>query len=121
MKCESLKFDIEARSIENRKYRKVVFTGKHFQVVLMSLKPFEEIGMEIHEDTDQFFRVEKGRMVAIVGGRYYYLKSGDVIIVPAGTYHNIKNRSTKAYLKLYTIYAPPEHAACHVERNKKIG
>lgn len=114
VKCESIHFNIEAESIKNEDFRHVVFTGQHFQVVMMSLKPRESIGMEAHPHTDQFFRVEEGIGYAVVGGKEYALEAGDALIVPAGTRHNVGNRSTVAELKLYTIYAPPQHDACKV-------
>ncbi len=101
--------NIEKETIENTNFRKVLYTGKHSQLVLMSLKPNEEIGMEVHTDNDQFFRFEKGQGKCIIDGNVYELGDGSVIIVPAGAQHNVINTSATEYLKLYTIYSPAHH------------
>ena len=101
--------NIEEDAIENKSFRKVLYTGKHSQLVLMSLKPMEEIGMEVHPDNDQFFRFEKGVGKCIIDGNEYALADGSVIIVPAGAQHNIINTSSTEDLKLYTIYSPAHH------------
>lgn len=101
--------NIEKEAIENTNFRKVLYTGKHSQLVLMSLKPNEEIGMEVHPDNDQFFRFEKGVGKCIIDGNSYDLGDGSVIIVPAGAEHNIINTSDTEDLKLYTIYSPAHH------------
>jgi mannose-6-phosphate isomerase-like protein (cupin superfamily) len=101
--------NIEKEAIENTNFRKVLYTGKHSQLVLMSLKPNEEIGMEVHPDNDQFFRFEKGVGQCIIDGNSYDLGDGSVIIVPAGAEHNIINTSGVDDLKLYTIYSPAHH------------
>jgi mannose-6-phosphate isomerase-like protein (cupin superfamily) len=101
--------DIEKSTLENEKFRKVLYTGKHCQLVLMSLKPKEEIGMEVHTENDQFFRFEQGEGKCIIDGTEYALKDGSAIIVPAGAKHNIVNTSATKSLKLYTIYAPAHH------------
>jgi len=101
--------DIEKSTLKNDKYRKVLYTGKHCQLVLMSLKPKEEIGMEVHAENDQFFRFEQGEGKCIIDGREYALKDGSAVIVPAGARHNIINTSATESLKLYTIYSPPHH------------
>lgn len=101
--------NIEKDTLENENFRKVLYTGKHSQLVLMSLKPKEEIGMEVHEENDQFFRFEKGEGKCIIDGNEYDLKDGVVIIVPAGAQHNIINTSEVEELKLYTIYSPAHH------------
>ncbi len=101
--------NIEKDTLENTNFRKVLYTGKHCQLVLMSLKPNEEIGMEIHADNDQFFRFEKGEGKCIIDGNEYALTDGSVIIVPSGAQHNIINTSTTEDLKLYTIYSPAHH------------
>jgi len=101
--------NIEKETLENGNFRKVLYTGKHSQLVLMSLAPSEEIGMEVHPDNDQFFRFEKGVGKAIIDGNEYELANGDVIIVPAGAQHNIINTSAEEELKLYTIYSPAHH------------
>lgn len=101
--------NIEKETLENNNFRKVLYTAKHCQLVLMSLKPNEEIGMEVHTDNDQFFRFEKGQGKCIIDGNEYALGDGSVIIVPAGAQHNIINTSTDSDLKLYTIYSPAHH------------
>lgn len=101
--------NIEKDAIENTNFRKVLYTGKHCQLVLMSLKPNEEIGMEIHSDNDQFFRVEKGEGKCIIDGNEYILGDGSVIVVPSGAEHNVINTSNTEDLKLYTIYSPAHH------------
>lgn len=101
--------NIEKDAIENTNFRKVLYTGKHCQLVLMSLKPNEEIGMEIHSDNDQFFRVEKGEGKCIIDGNEYILGDGSVIVIPSGAEHNVINTSNTEDLKLYTIYSPAHH------------
>ena len=101
--------NIEKDTIENTNFRKVLYTGKHSQLVLMSLKPMEEIGMEVHPDNDQFFRFEKGEGKCIIDGNEYEVKDGSAIIVPAGAEHNVINTSATEDLKLYTIYSPAHH------------
>lgn len=101
--------NIEKDTIENTNFRKVLYTGKHCQLVLMSLKPNEDIGMEVHTDNDQFFRFEKGEGKCIIDGNEYVLGDGSVIIVPSGAQHNIINTSSTDDLKLYTIYSPAHH------------
>ena len=101
--------NIEQDTLANENFRKVIYTGKHCQLVLMSLKPNEDIGAEVHPDNDQFFRFEKGTGKAVIDGNEYELTDGSVIIVPAGSEHNIINTSTTEDLKLYTIYSPAHH------------
>ena len=101
--------NIEKDAIENTNFRKVLYTGKHSQLVLMSLKPNEEIGMEVHSENDQFFRIEKGEGKCIIDGNEYILGDGSVIIVPSGAEHNVINTSNTEDLKLYTIYSPAHH------------
>lgn len=101
--------DIEDRTEENRDFRRVLYTGKNMQLVLMSLEPGEEIGLETHVDTDQFFRVEEGKGEVLIDGRTTNIESDTAIIVPAGARHNVRNTGNKP-MKLYTIYAPPHHA-----------
>jgi mannose-6-phosphate isomerase-like protein (cupin superfamily) len=103
------KENIEQETIATTDFRKVLYTGAHLQLVLMSLNPNEDIGLETHPDNDQFFRFEAGEGKVIVGETEYVVKDGDVIIVPAGTAHNIINTSDTEDLKLYTIYAPAHH------------
>ena len=111
--------NIEKEALENTNFRKVLYTGKHSQLVLMSLKPNEEIGMEIHADNDQFFRFEKGEGKCIIDDNFYELKDGSVIMVPAGAEHNIINTSSSEDLKLYTIYSPAHHKDGIVKTTKK--
>lgn len=101
--------NIEKLTLENNNFRKVLYTSKYSQLVLMSLKPKEEIGMEVHNDNDQFFRFEKGHGKCIIDGNEYKLGNGSVIIVPRGAQHNIINTSAKKELKMYTIYSPAHH------------
>ncbi len=101
--------NIEKETLENTNFRKVLYTGKHSQLVLMSLKPNEEIGTEIHTDNDQFFRFEKGEGKCIIDGNEYILSDGSVIVVPSGAQHNVINTSSTEDLKLYTIYSPAHH------------
>jgi len=101
--------NIEKDTLDNENFRKVVYTAKHSQLVLMSLKPGEEIGMEVHSDNDQFFRIEKGHGKCIIDGNEYKIKDGSAVIVPAGSQHNVINTSKTKALKLYTIYSPAHH------------
>lgn len=101
--------DIEKKSLENDFFREVLFTGPHSQLVVMALKPGEEIGQETHPDTDQFIRVEAGEGKAILDGQEYMLADGSAIVIPAGAEHNVINTSSVEPLKLYTVYTPPEH------------
>ncbi len=111
---------IEKDTLENDNFRKVLYTGKHSQLVLMSLKPKEEIGMEVHKDNDQFFRFEKGNGKVIIDGNEYDVKDGDASIVPSGAEHNVVNTSETEDLKLYTIYSPAHHQkdVVHVTKEK---
>jgi mannose-6-phosphate isomerase-like protein (cupin superfamily) len=101
--------NIEKDTVENDDFRKVLYTGKNLQLVLMILKPEEEIGEETHDTIDQFFRFEEGTGKCIINGNEYDLEPGDVIIIPAGAKHNIINTSDSESLKMYTIYTPPNH------------
>lgn len=106
---KGLNTNIEKVTLENNNFRKVLYTGKHSQLVLMSLEPKEEIGIEVHPDNDQFFRFEKGRGKCTIDSNEYKITNGSVIIVPAGAQHNIINISKSKPLKLYTIYSPAHH------------
>ncbi len=110
--------NIETETKANENFRKVLFTGPKMQLVVMMLKPSEEIGMEVHEGSDQFFRIEEGSAKCILNGEESILEVNDVLIVPAGTNHNIINNSSTASCKLYTIYAPPTHADGTVNKDK---
>lgn len=101
--------NIEKAALENGNYRKVLYTSMYSQLVLMSLKPKEEIGMEVHPDNDQFFRFEKGTGKCVIDGNEYVVSDGSAIIVPAGAHHNVINISADVELKLYTIYSPAHH------------
>ena len=100
---------IEQETRKNSDFRRVLYTGKYSQLVLMNLKPLEEIGLETHPDRDQFFRFEEGEGKVFIDGIEHTVKDGDAIIVPAGAQHNVINTSKNLELKLYTIYSPPEH------------
>ncbi len=113
------KDNIEKLTIENENFRKVLYTSAHMQLVLMSLKPLEDIGLEIHEENDQFFRFEKGNGKVIVGETEYTVEDGDTVIVPAGTQHNVINISEAEDLKMYTIYTPAHHKDGIVRATKK--
>ena len=109
--------DIEKLTEENDDFRRVLYTGKEMQLVLMALKPGEEIGSEVHEDRDQFFRVEAGRGEVVIDGNATPVRADMAIIVPAGARHNVRNTGD-APLKLYTLYAPPEHREGTVHATK---
>lgn len=111
--------DIEKETLENGNFRKVLYTGKHSQLVLMSLRPKEEIGMEVHPNNDQFFRFEKGEGRCIIDGNEYEIRDGVAIIVPAGAEHNVINTSKSEELKLYTIYSPAHHKDGIVRNTKE--
>ena len=100
--------NIEQLTLDNADFRRVLYTGKHLQLVLMSLKPGEEIGEEVHDTHDQFFRIEKGKGEVLIDGVKTKVKADFAIIVPAGARHNVINTGDKA-LRLYTLYGPPEH------------
>lgn len=101
--------NIEKDTLKNKNFRKVLYTSKHSQLVLMSLKPNEEIGMEVHSENDQFFRFEKGQGKCIIDGNEYEVGDGIAVVVPAGAKHNIINTSDTEELKMYTIYSPAHH------------
>ena len=110
---------IERQTLENTYFRRVLFTGKHAQLVVMCLQPGEEIGKEVHTNVDQFFRIEQGEAKFLFGEKEEHLvRDADGIVVPAGTYHNVINVSKTMPLKLYTIYSPPNHPDGTVRRTK---
>ena len=109
--------DIEKLTEENGDFRRVLYTGKEMQLVLMALKPGEEIGSEVHEDRDQFFRVEAGRGEVVIDGNTSQVQADMAMIVPAGARHNVRNTGDEP-LKLYTLYAPPEHREGTVHATK---
>ncbi|MEQ1607014.1 MAG: cupin domain-containing protein [Pyrinomonadaceae bacterium] len=106
---KGFKTAIETDAVTNDNFRKVLYTSKHSQLVLMSLLPNEEIGLETHTSNDQFFRVEKGNGKCIIDNTEYSLSDGDAVVVPSGAQHNIINTSATESLKLYTIYSPAHH------------
>jgi mannose-6-phosphate isomerase-like protein (cupin superfamily) len=110
---------IEGLTLKNDYFRNVLFTGKHCQLVVMCLQPGEEIGNEVHADVDQFFRIEKGEAKFVLNGKEEHVAHAtDAVVVPAGTYHNVINTSKSQQLKLYTVYAPPNHAAGTIHKTK---
>jgi mannose-6-phosphate isomerase-like protein (cupin superfamily) len=114
--------NIEDSSLKNNYYRKVLFTTKNMQLVVMSLLPDENIPLEIHKDHDQFIKIEKGYANAIIGNtnkKIIFLQKGDCIIIPNNTYHEIKNIGN-IKLKLFTIYTPPEHDAYRIDKKKPL-
>jgi mannose-6-phosphate isomerase-like protein (cupin superfamily) len=112
------KSNIEKDTLGNSNFRHVLYTGKYSQLVLMNLKPGEEIGEEVHKTIDQFFRFEKGEGVVSIDGVKHKVSDGDAVIVPAGAKHNVTNTSRTKELKLYTIYSPPEHVDGTVRKTK---
>ena len=113
--------NIEKETLKNNYFRKVLFTGKHTQLVVMSLLPGEEIGNEIHKKVDQFFRIEQGtaRFVLNNGKNKYVAGNAHAVVVPAGTWHNVINISKNKKLKLYTLYSPPNHPAGTIHKTKE--
>jgi len=116
---KGFKSNIEKDTLKNENFRKVLYTAKHLQLVLMSLKPGEEIGEEIHIISDQFFRFEGGKGKCIIDGNEYHIENDDVIVVPAGSKHNVINTDAKKDLKMYTIYAVPQHVDGLINSTKK--
>ena len=109
--------DIETLTEENTAFRQVLYTGKNLQLVLMTLRPGQDIGMETHATHDQFFRIEKGHGAVVIDGVRHKIKSGHGLIVPAGAQHNLINTGVKP-LRLYTIYGPPNHIDRLLEHTK---
>lgn len=110
--------NIERKSLENDFFREVLFTATNVQLVVMSLRPAEEIGLETHDDVDQFIRVEAGTGKALLNGQEHDLQDGSAVVIPAGTEHNIINTSREEPLKLYTLYSPPEHPDGTLHKDK---
>ncbi len=111
--------NLEKETRKNTDFRRVLYTGEYSQLVLMNLKPSEEIGEETHENVDQFFRFEEGQGKVVIDGKEHSVRDGDGVIVPAGAKHNVINASKEADLKLYTIYSPPEHQDGVIRHTKK--
>jgi len=109
--------NIEKETLENDNFRKVLYTAKNSQLVLMSLEPKEDIGEEVHE-LDQFIRIEAGEGLAVLDGVEHKIKDGSAIVIPAGTKHNIINSSGSDKLKLYSIYSPAEHRDGVIHKTK---
>lgn len=110
--------DIDSRTEDNEFFREVLFTGPLSQLVVMALKPGEDIGRETHPDTDQFIRIEEGVGKAIIGDEEFGLEDGSAIVIPAGAEHNVLNTSSTESLKLYTVYSPPEHPDGTIHKTK---
>lgn len=111
--------NIEQQTLANTDFRRVLYSGKHTQLVLMSLPAESEIGMEVHNQNDQFFRFEAGKGRVVIDGNEYEVGDGSAIIVPAGAKHNVVNTSEKGDLKLYTLYSPPHHKDGIVRATRK--
>jgi mannose-6-phosphate isomerase-like protein (cupin superfamily) len=110
---------IEEQTLDNKFFRHVLYTGKYCQLVVMCLRPGEEIGNEIHENVDQFFRVEQGQARFVLNGtEEHVVHANEAAIIPAGTYHNVINASKSRYLKLYTVYSPPNHPDGTIHKDK---
>lgn len=116
---KGFKTNIERDTLKNKNFRKVIYTGKNIQLVLMSLKPKEEIGLETHPENDQFLRFEGGSGRVIVDDSKYTVKDGDAVVIPAGARHNVINTSSEEELKIYTIYSPPHHKDGTVHKTKE--
>jgi mannose-6-phosphate isomerase-like protein (cupin superfamily) len=110
---------IEKDTLKNNNFRQVIYTGKFTQLVLMCLKPMEEIGAEVHKKVDQFFRFEAGKGKVVIDDNEYIVKDGDAVIVPAGSKHNVMNISKTENLKICTLYSPPNHPDGTIHKNKK--
>lgn len=113
------KANLETDTLKNNYFRQVLYTAPHSQLVLMSLKPMEEIGMEVHPENDQFLRFEAGEGKAIINGVEYLFATGDCVIVPANSQHNIINTSETQDLKLYTVYSPAHHPDGTIHKTKE--
>jgi len=110
--------NIEQETLDNNNFRKVLYTSTYGQVVVMTLLPLEDIGLEVHEDTDQFFRVDSGEGKVIIDGEESVISDGFAVVVPAGSQHNVINISAEKPLKLYTIYMPPHHKDGTIHKTK---
>lgn len=110
--------NIEALTLENKHFRRVLYTAQHLQLVVMNIQPDDDIGTETHDENDQFIRIEYGQGKAIIDGREHDLKDGVAIVIPAWAQHNIINTSKVQELKLYTIYSPPHHKDGTIHQTK---
>jgi mannose-6-phosphate isomerase-like protein (cupin superfamily) len=110
--------DIERDTLANEDYRRVLFTGPYTQLVLMTLRPGEDIGLETHDGHDQFIRVEAGTGYVELDGERHELHDGSAVVIPSGAKHNVVNSSERDVLRLYTLYSPPEHPEGTVQRTK---
>ena len=115
---KGFKTNIEKDTLKNKNFRKVIYTGKNSQLVLMSLKPKEDIGLETHPENDQFLRFEGGKGRVEIDGNKYQVKDGDAVVIPAGAKHNVINTSADE-LKIYTIYSPPHHKDGIIHKTKE--
>jgi mannose-6-phosphate isomerase-like protein (cupin superfamily) len=112
--------NIEKDTTENENFRKVIFTAPHSQLVLMSLKPSEEIGNEVHADNDQFFRIDAGEgKIVFDNTDEHEISDGFAVVVPAGIWHNVINTSSENPLRLYTIYSPAHHPDGTIHKTKE--
>ena len=111
--------NIETITLQNEYFRQVLYTGQYAQLVVMCLKPNEDIGVEVHQGVDQFFRIEAGEGKLIMNGEEYVIKNGSAFVVPAGTQHNVINTSADQALKLYTVYSPPHHKDGIIHKTKQ--
>jgi mannose-6-phosphate isomerase-like protein (cupin superfamily) len=116
---KGFKSNIEKDTIKNKNFRKVLYSSAYSQLVLMSLKPKEEIGAETHPENDQFIRFEGGKGRVEIDGNKYTVKDGDAVVIPAGARHNVINTSATEDLKIYTIYSPPHHKDQIVRKTKE--
>ena len=116
---KGFKSNIEKDTLKNKNFRKVLYTGKNSQLVVMTLKPKEEIGAETHPENDQFVRFEGGRGRVEIDGNKYSVKDGDAVVIPAGAKHNVINTSASEPLSLYTIYSPPHHEDGTIHKTKE--
>lgn len=117
-RTEGYVINIEEKSLDNDLFREVLFTAPHVQLVVMAIAPGDDIGLETHDDVDQFIRVEAGRGKALLNGKEHDIGDGTAVVIPAGTEHNIINTSQDEPLKLYTLYSPPEHPDGTVHKDK---
>lgn len=111
--------NIERDTLANEDFRRVLFTGPNMQLVLMTLQPGEDIGLETHDDHDQFIRIEAGTGAARLSGEETRLEDGSIVVIPAGVEHNVLNTSRNEPLRLYTLYSPPEHPDGTVHRTRE--